>query len=120
MTDDNGNHAAWLRITEHVDLTVTELDGSNPYMAEALMIQTQGVWPNGKGPAVYIEDGIGSENAARLIAAAPELLAALERSLQYIIVAHRDGLDSGLSKETLALAQTDFEMVSAALAKARE
>lgn len=53
----------------------------------------------------------------KLEAVNAELLEALERSLQYIVVAH---YDSENSNELLAMCKRDYEKVTAAIAKARE
>jgi hypothetical protein len=54
-----------------------------------------------------------NEANARLIAAAPELLAALKRSEQYLVLAVADS--SGNLK---AITQNDLNMIRAAIAKA--
>ena len=51
--------------------------------------------------------------------AASELLTAAKRSLQYVVICIRDGRDSGLSSETLAIAERDLEMIRAAIAAAQ-
>jgi hypothetical protein len=57
---------------------------------------------------------------ARLIAAAPDLLSALESALLCIGMCWSYGKENGLSKDTLAIAERDFEKARAAIAKARE
>lgn len=60
------------------------------------------------------------EANTHLIKASPELYAALARAEQYLVLARRDCILAGPSQETLAwIAESDLEMVRAALAKAR-
>lgn len=53
---------------------------------------------------------------ARLIAAAPDMLSALERSLQYILLAYREAVEEKADRAKIA--EKDLELVRAAIAKA--
>lgn len=60
------------------------------------------------------------EDYARLFAAAPDLLAALERSEQYLRVAIMDQEERGEAGASLAtIARNDLDIIIAAIAKAR-
>ena len=53
-----------------------------------------------------------------LLAAAPELLKNLQRSLQYIVCAHRDAKAAGMSQDILDIALRDLKNAEAAIEKA--
>lgn len=65
--------------------------------------------------------GLGSITAwVELHKAAPDLLKAAQRSLQYVVVAFKEGQNSGLSEATLDIARRDYKMIEASIAKATQ